>query len=135
MKLVISFFLVCLALSLNAQEAKPAKIRYTSDFFGNRFEIGDKDAKKNAVLLHLEKTSPKGYFDFRKGVNQEKTSLVFSVISGACLGWYFIESNKLNKNVALLGFSTTAIVAISLEYGSKNKYRKGVDAYNQQFGF
>lgn len=133
--LILLSLTFCAFTPLISQEAKPAKIRYTADFFGNRFEIGDKDSKPKDVLLHLEKNSPKGYFEFRKGVNQSQTGLVFSIISISSGVWYLLEKKPVTKNIALLTFSTTAIVYLSLDLSSKNKFRKGVDIYNKQFGY
>lgn len=131
--LIIAFF--CIPLSIFSQEAKQPKIRYTSDFFGNRFEIGDKDAKTDLVLSHLEKNSPQGYFLVRKAVNQEKIGTGFGIVSLSSVLAYFLVKEPIAKGVCALTFSTTAIVALSLDLSSKSKYRKGVDIYNKKFGY
>ena len=75
--LPLCFFISFLTtINLNAQDIqyKPDKIRYYSGFFTTNFEIGDKDVSATEVATHLEKYSPKAYYDFMRGSDLAKQS-------------------------------------------------------------
>jgi len=139
--LTTCFFLTFFTtINLNAQDVqeKPEKIRYYSGFFSTNFEIGDKDVSATEVATHIEKYSPKAYYDFMRGSELAKQSNLWLIVGlGGCLVATTSLSND-NLDNAILGLTIGAAgFGISSFKGFKSiaKQKSGIDKYNQKFGY
>jgi hypothetical protein len=139
--LIISFFTT---INLNAQDIqdKPDKIRYSTglrvsgiSFFTSNFEIGDKDVSATEVATHMEKYSPKAYYDFKRGSELAKQSNTWSYIG---LGGILVGLLSSNTDNTALAY-TVGIVGITVGsikgFKSQAKQKSGIDKYNQKFGY
>ena len=136
--LTTCFFLTFFTtINLNAQDVqeKPEKIRYYSGFFSTNFEIGDKDVSATEVATHMEKYSPKAYYDFMRGSDLAKQSRLWL---WAGVGGMLVGTFSSNPSNSLLGYST-AVLGYSIGYAkvfkSMKKQKSGIDKYNQKFGY
>lgn len=136
--LTTCFFLTFFTtINLNAQDVqeKPEKIRYYSGFFSTNFEIGDKDVSATEVATHMEKYSPKAYYDFKRGSELAKQSNTWSYIG---LGGLLVGLLSSNIDNALLGYSVGTVgftVSTIKGFKSQAKQKSGIDKYNQKFGY
>jgi len=124
-------------INLNAQDIqdKPDKIRYSTGFFTTNFEIGDKDVSATEVATHMEKYSPKAYYDFKRGSELAKQSNTWSYIG---LGGLLVGLLSSNIDNALLGYSVGTVgftVSTIKGFKSQAKQKSGIDKYNQKFGY
>ena len=132
---------ICFLISVTTFAQTP-KIRYTADFFGNRYEIGDKDASQKDVILHLQKNDSEAYYQFKRGKSIENQSWIFAAIAigGCILTVTQVLKKEGEKNIALtgIGLGATAVglgATFIMGAVANTKYKKGVDLYNKKFGY
>jgi len=136
MKKTTLFLLVLFPLlALQAQDQKPPKLRYTTNGFSVQYELGDKDVTEKEVSLHLEKTLPSAYYDFRRGQAQAKSALICNVIG---LGGLVTGLVAKDPAVQAIGYGAGAValtVGIVQTLSSSKNSKKAIKSYNQHFGY
>lgn len=135
---LITALLLLVAIGAGAQNPdslKQPKIRYSAGFFTARYEIGDKDATQEAILLHMEKTSAEGYFHLKRATQMQTNALAWSIVglSGALVGLLAKkpEAKALGWGAAAIGLG----VSFSIDIGAQSKIERGINSYNKQYGY
>lgn len=116
------------------------KLRYTSDFFGDRYEIGDKDANSRQISSKLLTISPEAHKIYRSGEKLSGASGWFTLIGLGCLVWYWVDPytgyyDDTFNTPAVAGAAFGYSMDLILSSSAKHKKRKAIDLYNRQQGY
>lgn len=134
---LILFFLS--TLFINAQsdstKVKPEKVRVYSSFLSDKYEIGNKTVKEKDVINHLEKYSPRAYYDYRKGKSQESTASVLTVLGLVTLISSFATSKLETKLAIDLAAIAITIPALAISISSNKNKKNAIDFYNREYGY
>ena len=132
-------FLFALAVTCNtvsfSQSSELPKIRFSSGFFSTRYEIGEKDVTEKQVSLHLEKSSPESYYQWKRGRALGNQALVWSIIG---TGGMLVGVLSQKTETKLIGYSTAAVGftgALVCEIASGSKKEKAIRQYNKIAGY
>lgn len=125
------------ALSSQAQTTTPKlpKLRYETQFLGNKYEIGDKPATAADIGLHLEKNNADAYHHWRLSQSLETQTTVFLLLgTGALVAALLIKNEpaKIGGYVAAGGFG---IIGLGTAIGADNRQKKAFETYNRAAGY
>jgi hypothetical protein len=133
--------LVCilLPLSIFAQvEQKPPMLHYETSLLTNYYTLGNKRLTDKEVGLHLEKTSPKAYYTYRRSLANNKAAWGFLIPALGFTIWEFAGIFKkppvFRPGVSLLSLVTLGI-GLGFSLSAISKQRKARDIYNAQYGY
>lgn len=132
--MIFGLLSIC-SLSFAQTDTIPGKLRYSPRLLSTVYEIGDKDVHPNEVTLHLEKTSPKAYYEFKRGRALDLQSTIWSTVGslGLIVGLYARENNvrAIGYGVGAIGFG----VGLSTYIGSQTRIERAVNIYNREYGY
>jgi uncharacterized membrane protein YkgB len=138
MKHLISALLFFFTAGLSAQPHEQPKLRVTSGFFSNHCELGDQDVSEKEVALHLQKTSPESYYNWKRyqSLNRQSTiwGAVTAITAAGLLTNLFAKNNYVAGSVALVTL-VGASFEIGTLIGAHSKQEKAIKSYNRQFGY
>lgn len=124
---------------LCAQNKLP-KIRYSSGFFTERYELGEKDVKKPEIRLHLQQHNNEAYYQFRRSQSLEAQGTVWLILGTAASVLVLAQALQDEPSVPVLvaaggvgvvGY-TASIICFTIG-GTKNQ--KAIDIYNRAAGY
>lgn len=113
----------------------PEKLRYSQGFFSTKYELGDVDKTPQEITLHLEKTSPAAYYDWKRGRSLETQSAIWGLVGSlGTLTAILSDSNGAQiagYGVGLIGYS----VSLGTLFGAQAKTEKAINTYNKEYGY
>ena len=135
--------LLMLPLSIFAQvEQKPPMLHYEHGFLADYYTLGTKKMTDNELSLHLEKTSPKAYYQYKRSNAHTYIALGFGVAALGFEIWNLTEivkkpneQNTTRKYISSMAFLTTAAVGLGFSLSANSKKKKVRDIYNAQYGY
>lgn len=138
MKKVLILLILLIAfwsITAGAQDTKPGKFRINSGFLSEKYEIGDTDATKQEVNLHLDKFDTQASNLFRRGSKlQTNASLWILAGSASLLG--AVLSDKPSTSLAWgVSAVTCSGIGLVMELQGGSKKRNSVSLYNHKFGY
>lgn len=143
MKTLLTLVMMLLCINVFSQDStkvKPEKIRYTSDMFGDRYELGDKDITikevKEQFHIHCD-------FSLHEWHNYEKKkaiSIGFFSAAVMCTSFQLINTldtkDKSNVDLAYGVLASTFLVsAITITWSGKKDKRRAIRYYNHKSGY
>lgn len=113
----------------------PEKLRYSQGFFSTKYELGDVDKTPQEITLHLEKTSPAAYYDWKRGRSLDTQSKIWALVGslGTLTG---LLSN--NNGVQIAGYGVGVVgysVSLGTLLGAQAKTEKAINTYNTEYGY
>lgn len=141
--LLIPALLAVLNVQAQNTSSKLPKLRISENFFGTRYEIGDKDATKKDMLAHLkanQTATGEAYYLFEKANRQNTNSWIW--LGAACVGGalciYGIATDGPSSTASLAGgglFVVSATAGLISSFGAAANYQRSVDTYNRFAGY
>ena len=126
---IFTFTLLTLWITIAQSQTNPEKIRYTAGFLTTNYELGEKDISQKNLMLHLEKYSPEGYYNFRRGVSIGNQSIIWGVV-GLMTTIGSVGAPTTEARLAFGGLTIGFIAAEFIQAINSGKLKqKGIDIY------
>jgi len=113
----------------------PEKLRYSVGFFSTQYELGDIDKSPEEITLHLGKTSPAAYYDWKRSRALNTQSNIWSIVGSVGVITGLLSQNNgvqiAGYGVGLVGYS----VSLGTLLSSRAKTEKAINTYNAEYGY